>query len=467
MGVPNAPMRKMKLLVGTIVTAMMFASVFSGCVGNKADVGLGTLPPQDEKSSVEKNSSNETIANKWAILGADAYIEQFGGGPSIGAVAECYRMYKYLLNLGFHPSHIVILLNESFTKNNIRNALNYIDTESVSKQNATVVVFFASHGIVMPDDKPIAELCSVIGVRAENATNDNPIMDFMYDYELDEMLDARPYGKTLVHISACFSGLFAAQDTTGKLNGALDGFFTSCGGPNRIVITDSSAYVTSFGSQGTNGVWKEGLIEGKGDTAPTGNNDGKTSVEEAWLYYKSICAMEHAFPLVSQPCMNDQYPADNPEDEMFVGDPKTDAIDFCKTFPAVPHVENFTFEGQVSADAAGLSYLSTTENNRFDFYVNLSAQKIVAEIYWGDSVCDLDINVCNPGAMSVDGNGILFPEGMFCNFNGSVLMPDSPSRVTIGHDDIVEGVWSLHATSKVAANVKYTAKVSVYYGCAE
>lgn len=280
---------------------------------NKSSISNITMLP-------ENVTSNSTLPNKWAVLCADPYESAITGGMSNFLFDDYLLVYDCLIKLAFHPDHIISLLNETLTKKNIESAFDRIDNQSLDSKNATVVFWAGSHGFSMPGVFSHGIYNSYFQIREDNTTS--VMWTALFDYELDEILDGHEYGKTLIHIESCQSGCFAAEDTTGQFHGATDLLYGSCGGPNRIIITDSTAPLDAWGGDSANIFWKQGLIGNGGDSNPiTGNNDGQTSIEEAYFYYKTIGPISeilHPFVYASQPCMNDQYPADNPEWEMFI-----------------------------------------------------------------------------------------------------------------------------------------------------
>jgi hypothetical protein len=275
--------------------------------------------------------TNDGLPNKWAIMETDDYenIDQFESEPLYKTWMSntLWANYDIIKKLGFPEEHIIVLLNEQFTKNNLNRALDYIDKASQDPKNATVMLFHFSHGACEGTIEPIgttvyqAPLHSFSLIRKCNTTNKEPEFDYFYDYEMKSILDNHSYGKFLTFIESCMSGCYAGDDTTGKAGSLANAIYSdSCGAPGRIIITSATAPLSTAGSFDGKDVaytrfWKEGLLEGKADSLPTGNMDGKASVEEAWLYYKitsprlsgNEALLNKLEPVSSQPCMNDQY----------------------------------------------------------------------------------------------------------------------------------------------------------------
>ncbi|PKK85209.1 MAG: hypothetical protein CVT48_06520 [Thermoplasmata archaeon HGW-Thermoplasmata-1] len=180
---------------------------------------------------------------------------------------------------------------------------------------ATVVVYLVMHGGCLPtlpnyptDGKVHAGIEICAEDNKELPSDDRDWKDYiMYDYELKEMLDGFNPAKFLFITVACESGVMAGQDTAGAFAGASDSLFDSLGAPGRIVITGSTTPLMTSGDVLGHGFWEKGIKEGRGDTAPTGNGDGETSVEEAFYYCKSLANADGTETASSQPCMNDQY----------------------------------------------------------------------------------------------------------------------------------------------------------------
>ncbi len=260
------------------------------------------------------------LPNKWAIM-----CVKWRCDGSQGYAYKDYAKTRQTIveKLGFPEDHIFDFENEFFNKDNIIKALNTIKSSDACWENATIVICLFAHG---SESLAGGTICtsggrvshSFLVDHPQNLPPAQPSNIILWDYELKEILDNYTLAsqKVLVVISACESGCFAAQDTSGILHGETDSLYTSCGGPNRIIISITTAPLDGFWKVFQQHFWVEGLGEGKGDTNPiNGNNDGKTSIEEAWFYCKTC---EDPFMQAMQPCMNDQYPAENPEGEMFL-----------------------------------------------------------------------------------------------------------------------------------------------------
>ncbi len=302
------------------VAFLLILTTFNGCISSDNHDAVNTLSP------TPPNVLLECSQNKWAIVGG--YGSDGAGWFSfVKMISDTYHITKD--DFGFPDSHIFVMstpriqISESrwtvdFTKAQFFRYLQMINELSPDPANATILVVVHTHGTCI-DTNGAEDLRPHSGFYIVDSP---PIWGWLWDYELRDALDnyTMPTQKIIIVINACQSGNFAAQDTTGLLYGRTDFLYTPCSGPNRIVITGATAplAIQSIGAYAINDRFlKEGLAEGKGDTNPiNGNHDGKTSVEEAWFYYKSC--LTDAGVLTAQPCMNDQCPAENPEEEMFL-----------------------------------------------------------------------------------------------------------------------------------------------------
>jgi len=273
-------------------------------------------------SEVPSESANGTKANKWAIL-CSICTEKY---TKFGFESDYFPGIRTLAKIGFPWENIIFLEGLAFKKSHMIEALNYVRNQS-DFANATVVIYIVAHGgcLPTPSDYPKdGKLHSYIQLYDESAdalADENAEWKdaLIYDYELKEMFEGYEPAKFLFTTVACESGFMTGEDTTGQLQGITDALFDSLGAPGRIIITGSTAPLLTSGGVMGYGFWEYGLGEGRGDTNPgTGNNDGKTSVEEAFYYCKTMANAEGTLTASSQPCMNDQYPSDNPDEEMFI-----------------------------------------------------------------------------------------------------------------------------------------------------
>lgn len=323
-------------------------SLVAGCKNGKI-IRISHMLNISEPQNKDANSTTmfdhikpttDHLSNKWAILGADDYQNIPGQTTrqEYWFSNTLWAQYEMMIKIGIPEEHIIVLMNEQFTKKNLGRALDFIENSSSNPANSTVVLYYISHGVsVGPTVLNIAQINAIptnsrTKIRKENASNMNPEMEPFLDYDLKAILEEHNYGKMIVFVFACESGCFAGQDATGKLHQNSNLLYSdNCGGPNRIVIASSVAPLGSVGASDGKDVaytrfWKEGIIEGKADADPVfGNGDGKSSIEEAFYYYAQgmvqVTANDPVGTVLSienRPCMNDQYPTENPEDQMFI-----------------------------------------------------------------------------------------------------------------------------------------------------
>jgi len=339
-------------MIATAIALLLLLVYFGGCLGNLSNSENGTNSgktnmqtngknpidkthsdnnttnttnsPDDKRN--DKNGSNDgtnsvdNLPNKWAIM-CSICNEKY---TAEGIELDYMPALEALKSLGFPDEHVIRLENLSLKKSKMIEALGYVKKNSCNFANATVVLYMVVHGScrdeVGTNGKVLHSYIEIYAEDADKPANENGDWKsaMLYDYELKEMLADFNPGTFLFITVACQSGCMAGQDTIGKLNGLADPLFDSLGAPNRIVITASTAPLFTAGGVLGRGFWKYGLEQGGGDSAPIGNGDGKTSVEEAFYYCKIRSNVGGVITASSQPCMNDQYPADNPEGEMFL-----------------------------------------------------------------------------------------------------------------------------------------------------
>jgi len=241
------------------------------------------------------------LPNKWAIVSTCCSTNN----TAWGVEADYYPGIRTLKKIGFPEEHFVYLENFTFTPACIRKSLLYIKETSPDFQNATVVLYIVTHGSSSETNSRIW-LFEDDTEELEDTT--------MWDHEFrDLLLQYRP-AKFLFITCACESGFFANEDTSGTLYGETAGAYENPSMPGRVIFTGSMAPLSTSGAVVGKGFWEKGIGDNKGDSAPTGNGDGTTSVEEAFFYCKTMANMDDTITATSQPCLDDRYPSENPED---------------------------------------------------------------------------------------------------------------------------------------------------------
>lgn len=228
-----------------------------------------TLTVKDNEGATATGSTsvNAVFVNKWAVVAHDNGIGESSGN----------YVYSILPNYFSFPKEQTLIIgnNTELVRKSLRWLVNNTD------ENATIVISTHSHGgySPLPDN-------SVIFIHSAYS-----------DEDMKSDLQGLKSQKVLITIFACQSGGFATEKgPTGE---------------GRIVITSSSK--TDLSDTGDYCVfWKEGLVEGRGDKI--GNQDGKTSVEESYKYYKGKALTSSEDGSVggggSFPQINDQYPGE-------------------------------------------------------------------------------------------------------------------------------------------------------------
>jgi len=244
------------------------------------------------------------LPNKWAILATCCHYGNTAGGLE----ADYYPAVRTLRQLGYPEEHFVFLEKFTYTHECINKALSYIMEMSPDFEDATVVFYIVTHGI-----------CTSKNCYLQIYMDDTDTLQTtqLWDYELRDMLVGVTPARMLFITCACQSGILANEDTTGTQYGAAADAYENPSMPGRIIVTGSTTpLLTGFRVLGY-GFWEEGMAKNKGDSAPTGNQDGVTSVEEAFFYCKSLANADGTVTATSQPCMDDRYPAADPVfDEM-------------------------------------------------------------------------------------------------------------------------------------------------------
>ncbi|MCK4614721.1 MAG: PKD domain-containing protein [Thermoplasmata archaeon] len=246
----------------------------------------------------------DELPNKWAILATCCHEYNTAGGLE----ADYYPGIRTLKQIGYPEEHFVYLEKFTYTHECIIRALSYVKEMSSDFDNATVVFYIVTHGA-----------CTATNSRLQIYEDDTETLQTtdLWDYELRDMLTDFTPDKFLFITCACQSGFLANEDTSGHLYGETADAYENPSMPGRIIVTGSTApLLTGFTVIGY-GFWEQGIGENKGDTAPTGNQDGETSVEEAFFYCKSLANAHGTLTAYSQPCMDDRYSVDDPvSDEM-------------------------------------------------------------------------------------------------------------------------------------------------------
>jgi uncharacterized caspase-like protein len=212
---------------------------------------------------------------KFALLvGVSDYDPVCSYGDLKYSHKDALDMYNLLvIQYGWEPSNIVLLLNESATSANIMSGISWLK-EECSNPHSTGFFFFSGHGSFFSDksaipdrDEPVDE-CIV-----PHDGDTQSVQQMIFDDTLKEQLDAFEPATIILMLDSCYSGGFIDDiESKGRL------ILTSCGEREMCWEGAETGKV-----QIENGVYTYCILEafsGLGDL----NGDGKVSMEEAGSY---------------------------------------------------------------------------------------------------------------------------------------------------------------------------------------
>ncbi|MDD5502413.1 MAG: PKD domain-containing protein, partial [Candidatus Thermoplasmatota archaeon] len=240
--------------------------------------------------TVNNSHGQENLANKWALLVGMCDYPPIGAGGS--DLEDCYMdvasARKVLTASGFAGERIRILENQSATVNAVKEGLQWLADSADA--DSEVFFYYSGHG-------------ESIGIDSAIDVFDGAV----WTTDMEPILSGLQSKKAFFGFDAC-------------QNGAMDGVGTGplhvtegLAAPGRIIVSASSeatlSYSTGSGGAFTRAFIEEGLLGGAGDSFLQGNNDGKTSIEEAFNYAFYRCETAGTSPTAPEmlPQMNDQY----------------------------------------------------------------------------------------------------------------------------------------------------------------
>jgi hypothetical protein len=209
---------------------------------------ITTAIPASVSAAPKNQISITTSVKKYAVVvGNDAKSTAPINGSSCARV-----MLSLLRDAGFSSENIVFLTNAKATKQNVVNALSWLN--SVDTPDAEIVIAFFGHGgglgLALYDS----------GISHKEIGSLSPVNS----------------QKQLIVIDTCGSG--------GAVIAGADSFSLSA--PNRIVLTSTCCEIDSSIHTSQLDLWTEGfLLDGIKYGLADVNGDGKVSIQEAKAYH--------------------------------------------------------------------------------------------------------------------------------------------------------------------------------------
>jgi len=205
---------------------------------------------------------------------------------------DAYDIRNALVNHGWEPSHITLLIDSAASKAGIQNAITTLDSNADSDD--VVLFFFSGHGYAVPDVPPFDEDDHYDEVLCAWDTwfSDSFIFNVIVDDELGSWLDRLEAQAKVVILDSCFSGGFlkAGGETVKTMDlprvFLRDGFSKDLYKPGYVVLTACDEEETSMETSALkNGVFTYYLVEGMGPGLPADtDSDYLVSAEEAFAY---------------------------------------------------------------------------------------------------------------------------------------------------------------------------------------
>jgi len=297
--------------------------------------------------NVENLKNVDSGAHKWAVfVGIANFPEDNESKLGNGGLYLAEEMAEYfILNLGYPTSHISILFDDGWirndngygekieslqersheydityegaTKRNVEYTLSKVTKEANAYDDSEVFIWFFGHGFGDESD-------TITGGKLFENSAIFLWDDLLSDHELGDLLYDLKSDKTCVIVDACFSGGFADRTILDFPSSFLLGSNVPSNG--RVVISGASKFrlgyaSTRYGPLFTQ-LWFEGINTGNADGfrsglfetgRPTNLNrfkNGKVSVEEAFYYARYILRTDDNLKDYNtcQPQINDQYP---------------------------------------------------------------------------------------------------------------------------------------------------------------
>ncbi len=275
-----------------VITVLILTTVsFTSIPVNKSPADITNEPESNPEvvpnfvhyysnSPLHEHTQNSTVSKLALLVGMSDYPGE--DNDLLGPLWNVKFFRSYLLSRGFAEEDIEVFY-PSITRTELRDAIR--DLVARSTDDTEIVFYFAGHGTA-------AARQSAICLYDGN----------VYQSELASMFSRLRSNKTLFVFDCCMAGNFADSQPLSLIMG-----------PNSIVLTGSRDHTLSWGTNGGTGpvygVFTYYLLNGMGgaaDIPPFGDNDGQTTVEEAYRYTRVM--LKTTFPHTQSPEMNDKYP---------------------------------------------------------------------------------------------------------------------------------------------------------------
>ncbi|KAF5431827.1 CASH domain-dontaining protein [Candidatus Methanophagaceae archaeon] len=265
------------------------------------------------KSVVQLNNASDSVAainNSEKPLGSSAeeYWAVIVGGNSLFAHHDAEDMYNVLTmaSENWDANHIRLLVNESATKANIRDAIRWMANNANTED--TCLFFFSGHGEQSIIDDNGDE---VDGLDESLRTYYN---ETILDDELEEWIGDVKAEKVVAILEACYCGgvltIFQIEEVPDR-----DGFAQDLEKVNCVVFAACRVNEVSYNLQLLkNGIFSYYVVQGLWSVADH-NTDGKISIRELYDYsYPKVVGSTET--LIDQEDYNPQHPLLWPEDDI-------------------------------------------------------------------------------------------------------------------------------------------------------
>ncbi|MFZ2070154.1 MAG: NosD domain-containing protein [Halobacteriota archaeon] len=269
----------------------------------------GSVCGEIEGEGISLNANYTGITFEEAtVTPAEEYWAVIVGATSVYAYQDAHDIYNVLTRASdnWEASHIRFLVNESATKANIRNAIQWMANNAGTED--TCLFFFSGHG----DNDTLDHN----GDEADGIDESLRVFDAeIIDDELEEWIGEVKAKKAVAILSACYSGgvltPYQISEATETYNTyELDGFAMDLEKANCMVLASSRMNETGiWASALKNGVFTYYIVQGLWGAADL-DGDSRISIRELsdYSFPKIVEYSENFYP-------NPQHPLLWPEDD--------------------------------------------------------------------------------------------------------------------------------------------------------
>jgi uncharacterized caspase-like protein len=220
-------------------------------------VSSAVPPPSTPAAAATQSPPDRPIKDKWALVIGISNFKNKEYNLSYAA-KDAKDFYNYLINdAHFRPDHVLLLLDENATKQNIISAFGSRFLPAVAEPDDLVVVFVSTHGTPKTEDQ---------GGRNYIVAHDTDIKDlYATGVDMDEVLhrvkEAVKSDRALIVMDACYSG-GGVPGAKGMSYRANFDAHQIAQGFGHLVMSSSSPNERSWESRTTpNGVFTKYLLE--------------------------------------------------------------------------------------------------------------------------------------------------------------------------------------------------------------